>query len=67
MVKQGITRREDLAKAAMQGMLANPDIFTERHFVYLDDEKSHVKNDIAKRALIFADAMIAAGRKGGNQ
>ena len=52
---RGITRRDDLAKVAMQGIIRSQAELNVGDFYY---------SEIVARAYALADAMIAEGRKG---
>ena len=51
-------RHFELVKAAMQGLLANPETF---------NEWTEERFDVGKRALLYADAVLAEYRKGGEE
>jgi len=59
---EGITRRDDLAKVAMQGILSNH--YTKKAVIEVADKYNLLpRNVLAKEAYGYADAMIAEGNK----
>ncbi len=64
----GITRRDDLAKNAMVGILSNPEMTEDLVQTIIDgkevDKDEQFYKRIAKTAYKVAEAMIVEGKKG---
>jgi len=54
----GLTKREDFAKAAMQGLLANAH-YAQKSFELLKEDEDKIDATVARRSVEIADALIA--------